>query len=56
MRRQHAKATGCVRGVFKIWDNLQDYLAHGVFGQAGKTYEAIVRLTRTSFFHAVPSY
>ena len=48
MRRQHAKPTGCVRGVFKIRDNFPDYLAHGVFGQAGKTYEAIVRFSNSA--------
>ena len=48
VRRQHVKPTGLVRGVFKIRDNLQDYLAHGVFGQAGKTYEAIVRFSNSA--------
>lgn len=48
MRRQHAKSTGCVRGVFKVQDNLPDSLAHGVFGQAGKTYEAIVRFSNSA--------
>ncbi len=48
MRRQHAKPTGCVRAVFKIREDLPDYLAHGVFGQAGRTYEAVVRFSNAS--------
>ena len=35
MRRgQHAKATGCVRGVFTIRDDVADDLRYGVFQQA----------------------
>jgi len=48
VRRQHVKPTGCVRGVFKIRDDLPDYLAHGVFRQPGKTFEAIVRFSNSS--------
>jgi hypothetical protein len=30
-RGQHAKATGCVRGVFRIRDDVPDDLQYGVF-------------------------
>ena len=44
-RAQHAKPTGCVRAVFTIRDDVPNDLRHGVFQQAGKTFQAIVRFS-----------
>ena len=38
-RAQHAKPTGCVRAVFTIRDDVPNDLRHGVFQQAGKTFQ-----------------
>ncbi len=49
MRRgQHAKATGCVRGVFTIRDDVADGLRHGVFHQPNRTFQAIVRFSNAA--------
>ncbi|MFZ7126434.1 MAG: catalase family protein [Desulfobacterales bacterium] len=47
-RGQHAKATGCVRGVFRIRDDVQLDLRHGVFQRPGRSFEAIVRFSNSS--------
>jgi hypothetical protein len=44
-RGQHAKPTGCVRGVFTIRDQVPEDLRYGVFRQANKSYQAIVRFS-----------
>ncbi len=49
MRRgQHAKATGCVRGVFTIRDDVADELRHGVFRQPNQSFQAIVRFSNSA--------
>lgn len=48
MRRgQHAKATGCVRGVFTIRDDVADDLRHGVFHRPNQSFQAIVRFSNS---------
>src|SRR5476649_342207 len=47
-RGQHAKATGCVRGVFTIRDDVAGYLRHGVFRQPTRSFQAIVRFSNSS--------
>jgi hypothetical protein len=47
-RSQHAKATGCVRGVFAIRDDVPDELRHGVFHQPTRSFDAIVRFSNSS--------
>lgn len=47
-RAQHAKATGCVRGVFTIRDDVADDLRYGVFHQPNKTFQAIVRFSNAA--------
>ena len=49
MRRgQHAKATGCVRGVFTIRDDVADDLRYGVFRQPNQSFQAIVRFSNSA--------
>ena len=47
-RGQHAKATGCVRGVFTIRDDVPVDLRHGVFHQPKQSFQAIVRFSNSS--------
>jgi hypothetical protein len=47
-RGQHAKATGCVRGVFTIRDDVPDHFRHGVFHQPNQSFQAIVRFSNSS--------
>jgi hypothetical protein len=47
-RGQHAKATGCVRGVFTIRDDVPDELRCGVFRQPKQVFQAIVRFSNAS--------
>ena len=47
-RGQHAKATGCVRGVFRIRDDVPVDLRHGVFYRPGQSFQAIVRFSNSS--------
>ena len=47
-RGQHAKATGCVRGVFTIRDDVADDLRYGVFHQPNRSFQAIVRFSNSS--------
>ena len=47
-RGQHAKATGCVRGVFTVRDDVPDELRHGVFHQPTRSFDAIVRFSNSS--------
>jgi catalase len=47
-RGQHAKAIGCVRGLFIIRDDVADDLRHGVFHQPGQSFQAIVRFSNSS--------
>jgi hypothetical protein len=47
-RGQHAKATGCVRGVFRIRDDVPVDLRHGVFHRPGLSFQAIVRFSNSS--------
>ncbi|HSO59414.1 MAG TPA: catalase family protein [Desulfobacterales bacterium] len=47
-RGQHAKATGCVRGVFRIRDDVPVDLRHGVFHWPGQSFNAIVRFSNSS--------
>jgi hypothetical protein len=47
-RGQHAKATGCVRGVFTIRDEVADDFRYGVFHQPNQSFQAIVRFSNSS--------
>ena len=48
MRRgQHAKATGCVRGVFTIRDDVPEELRYGVFRQPKQSFQAVVRFSNS---------
>jgi hypothetical protein len=47
-RGQHAKATGCVRGVFTIRDDVRNDLRHGVFRQPNRSFQAIIRFSNSS--------
>jgi hypothetical protein len=47
-RVHHAKATGCVRGVFTIRDDVPDDLRHGVFHRPSQSFQAIVRFSNSS--------
>jgi len=47
-RGQHAKPTGCVRGLFTIRDDVADDLRHGVFRQPNQSFQAIVRFSNSS--------
>lgn len=47
-RGQHAKSTGCVRGVFTTRNYIPDDLRHGIFSQEKKSYLAIVRFSNSS--------
>ncbi|MBF0546034.1 MAG: catalase family protein [Candidatus Riflebacteria bacterium] len=47
-RGVHAKATGCVRGVFRIRDDVKGDLRHGVFSQPNHSFQAIVRFSNSS--------
>jgi hypothetical protein len=47
-RGQHAKATGCVRGVLRIRDDVPVDLRHGVFHRPGQSFQAIVRFSNSS--------
>jgi hypothetical protein len=47
-RAQHAKPTGCVRGVFTIRDDVADDLRHGVFRRPDQSFRAIVRFSNSS--------
>lgn len=47
-RGVHAKATGCVRGVFTIRDGIIDDLRHGVFQQPNRSFHAVVRFSNSS--------
>src|ERR1051326_6800130 len=47
-RAQHAKATGCVRGVFTIRDDVADDLRHGVFHQPNRSFQTIARFSNSS--------
>jgi hypothetical protein len=46
-RAQHAKATGCVTALFRIADTVPPGLRHGVFGQPGRVFNAIVRFSNS---------
>jgi len=47
-RGQHAKATGCVRGVFTIRDDVPDELRYGVFRQPKQVFQAMIRFSNAS--------
>ena len=47
-RGQHAKPTGCVRGVFTIRDDVADDLRYGVFHRPNQSFQAIVRFSNSS--------
>ncbi|OGV81125.1 MAG: hypothetical protein A3K18_09355 [Lentisphaerae bacterium RIFOXYA12_64_32] len=47
-RGVHAKATGCVRGVFTVRADVPDDLRHGVFRQPNQSFQAIVRFSNSS--------
>ena len=47
-RGQHAKTTGCVRGVFTIRDDVADELRHGVFREPNKSFQAIIRFSSSA--------
>jgi hypothetical protein len=46
-RGQHAKTTGCVTAEFRVADGVPSDLRHGVFGQPGRTFSAIVRFSNS---------
>ncbi len=45
---QHAKATGCVRGVFTIRDDVPADLRYGVFRQPKQSFQAVVRFSNSA--------
>lgn len=45
LRDAHAKAHGCVKAEVRVRDDLGVALRHGVFAEAGKTWQAWVRLS-----------
>ncbi len=47
-RGQHAKATGCVRGVFTIRDDVLADLRYGVFRQPKQSFQAVVRFSNSA--------
>lgn len=47
-RGVHAKATGCVRGVFTIRDDVPEDLRYGVFRQPKQSFQAIVRFSNSA--------
>lgn len=47
-RGQHAKATGCVRGVFTARDDVAEDLRYGVFRLPKQSFEAVVRFSNSS--------
>jgi Catalase len=47
-RGQHAKATGCVRGVFTIRDDIPDDLRYGVFQKPNQEFQSIIRFSNSS--------
>ena len=47
-RGQHAKATGCVRGTFKIQNDVAENLRHGIFHQPNQSFQTIVRFSNSS--------
>jgi len=47
-RGQHAKATGCVRGVFTIRDDVPADLRYGVFRKPKQSFQAIVRFSNSA--------
>jgi len=47
-RGQHAKATGCVRGVFTIRDDVSDDFRHGVFQKPNHAFQAIIRFSNSA--------
>jgi len=47
-RGQHAKTTGCVRGVFTIRDDVPDDLRYGVFRQPNQVFPAIIRFSNAA--------
>jgi hypothetical protein len=44
VRGQHPKINGCLRGEFRVLDNLEPDIAHGVFAEP-RTYPAWIRLS-----------
>ena len=47
-RGQHAKATGCVRGVFTIRDDVPADLRYGVFSQPNQVFQAVIRYSNSA--------
>ncbi len=47
-RGQHAKATGCVRGVFTIRNDVPADLRYGVFSQPDQVFQAIIRFSNSA--------
>ncbi len=47
-RGQHAKATGCVRAVFTVRDDVPVDLRHGVFRRPGQSFPAVVRFSNSA--------
>jgi hypothetical protein len=46
-RAQHAKPTGCVTAQLRVADTVPPDLRHGVFGQPGRVFQAIVRFSNS---------
>src|SRR5512133_2804897 len=47
-RGQHAKATGCVRGVFTIRDDVPEEVRYGVFQKRNQVFQAIIRFSNSA--------
>jgi len=47
-RARHAKATGCVRGVFTIRDDIANDFRHGIFQKPDQSFQAIIRFSNSS--------
>jgi hypothetical protein len=47
-RGQHAKATGCVRGVFTVRDDVPEALRFGIFRRPTRSFAAMIRFSNAS--------
>ena len=45
LRDAHAKAHGCVKAEFRVWDNIDPALRYGVLSEPGRQWDAWLRLS-----------
>jgi hypothetical protein len=53
-RDAHAFDTGCVRAVFRVDDDLDPALRHGVFAELGREFPAWIRFSNSNFYPIRP--